>query len=74
VPALWAVPTGAAKDRAMQATHAGGYVVDSPYSHRKFYGHVDKATGVPVLIIDYRRAPEHLHPASIEDAVRSYEW
>jgi epsilon-lactone hydrolase len=74
VPALWAIPKGGATDRVLQATHGGGYVVGSPYSHRKLFGHIAKAVGVPVLIIDYRRAPEHLHPAPVEDAVRSYQW
>ena len=26
------------------------------------------------LVIDYRRAPEHPHPAQVEDAVTSYRW
>jgi epsilon-lactone hydrolase len=74
VPALWAIPKGASQDRVLQATHGGGYVVGSPYSHRKLFGHIAKAVGARALIIDYRRAPEHLHPAPVEDAVRSYEW
>lgn len=74
VPALWAIPHGAPADRAIQATHGGGYVVGSRYSHRKLYGHVAKAVGVRTLIIDYRRAPEHVHPAPVEDAVTSYQW
>jgi acetyl esterase/lipase len=74
VPALWAIPHDAAPDRAILATHGGGYVVGSRYSHRKLFGHIAKAVGVRTLIIDYRRAPEHLHPAPVEDAVISYEW
>jgi acetyl esterase/lipase len=74
VAALWAVPQNAAPDRAIPATHGGGYVVGSRYSHRKLFGHIAKAVGVRVLIIEYRRAPEHLHPAPVEDAVTSYEW
>jgi epsilon-lactone hydrolase len=74
VPALWAIPKGAAPGYVLQATHGGGYVVGSPYGHRKVFGHIAKAAGVRALIIDYRRAPEHLHPAPVEDAVRSYKW
>ena len=74
VPALWAIPKDAALDRVLQATHGGGYVVGSPYSHRKLFGHIAKAVGARALILDYRRAPEHLHPAPVEDAVRSYKW
>ncbi len=74
VPALWAVAHGAPTDRAIQAAHGGGYVVGSRYSHRKLYGHIARAVGARVLIIDYRRAPEHPHPAPVEDAVTSYQW
>lgn len=74
VPALWAIPKNAATDRVIQATHGGGYSVGSRYSHRKMFGHIAKAVGAQALILDYRRAPEHLHPAPVEDAVRSYQW
>ena len=74
VPALWAIPKGASADHVLQATHGGGYVVGSRYSHRKLFGHIARAAGVRALIIDYRRAPEHLHPAPVEDAVTTYRW
>ena len=74
VPALWAIPKGASPAHVIQATHGGGYVIGSPYSHRKLFAHIAKATGVKALIIDYRRAPEHLHPAPVEDAVTTYRW
>ena len=42
--------------------HGGGYVAASMYTHRKTYGHVAKAIGCRALIVDYRRAPENVHP------------
>jgi epsilon-lactone hydrolase len=74
VPAMWCLPDGAATDRAIIWTHGGGYVVGSMHSHRKVAGHLAKAAGVPVLVLDYRRAPEHPHPAPVEDAVAAYRW
>ena len=74
VPAMWCTPDGAATDRAIIWTHGGGYVVGSMHSHRKVAGHLAKAAGVPVLVLDYRRAPEHPHPAQVEDAVAAYRW
>jgi acetyl esterase/lipase len=74
VPALWAVPKGCAQDRVLQCTHGGGYVTGSMYSHRKMYGHFARAIGCRALILDYRRAPEHLHPAPVDDAVAAYKW
>jgi alpha/beta hydrolase fold len=41
-------------------------------SHRKLAAHFAKALGVPSLVLDYRRAPEHPHPASLEDAVSAF--
>jgi acetyl esterase/lipase len=74
VPALWAVPKGCAQDRVLQCTHGGGYVTGSMFTHRKMFGHFAKAIGCRALILHYRRAPEHVHPAPVEDAARSYRW
>jgi epsilon-lactone hydrolase len=74
VPALWAVPKGGAGDRAVLCLHGGGYVAASMYTHRKVYGHLAKAIGCRALIPHYRRAPEHLHPAQVDDAAAAYRW
>lgn len=74
VPAMWAVPKGAAEDRVLLCTHGGGYVTGSMYSHRKLYGHFAKVIGCRALILHYRRAPEHVHPAQVDDAVTAYRW
>lgn len=74
VPALWAAPNGAAEDRVLLCAHGGGYVVGSMYTHRKIYAHVAKAAGVRALIVDYRRAPENVHPGPVNDMARSYKW
>ncbi len=74
VPALWAVPKGCRQDRVVLCTHGGGYVTGSMYTHRKVYGHVAKAVGCRALIPHYRRAPEHVHPAPVDDAAACYRW
>ncbi|MBO0705105.1 MAG: alpha/beta hydrolase [Candidatus Dormibacteraeota bacterium] len=74
VPSLWAIPAGGADDRVVVFTHGGGYVVGSRHTHRKLAGHLAKAAGVRVLVLDYRLAPEHPHPAPVEDAVTAYRW
>jgi acetyl esterase/lipase len=33
-----------------------------------------KATGVPMLLVDYRVAPEHPHPAPVEDSYAALRW
>ncbi|MGH7054188.1 MAG: alpha/beta hydrolase [Stellaceae bacterium] len=74
VPALWAAPKGCAADRVLLCSHGGGYVVASMYTHRKTYAHVAKAVGCRALIVDYRRAPENVHPGPVNDMARSYKW
>ena len=74
VPALWCIPVDAVADRVLIWAHGGGYVVGSMHSHRKVAGHLAKAVGARALVLDYRRAPEHPHPAQVQDAVTAYRW
>jgi len=74
VPALWAAPKNCAEDRVLLCAHGGGYVAASMYTHRKTYGHVAKAIGCRALIVDYRRAPENVHPGPVNDMAQSYKW
>jgi acetyl esterase/lipase len=53
-------------------THGGGFAVGSAASHRKLAAHVAKALGVTAFVLDYRRAPEHPHPAQVEDGVAAF--
>jgi monoterpene epsilon-lactone hydrolase len=73
VPAMWLSPHGAATDRAIVAAHGGGFVGGSLYSHRKMYGHLAKAAGVPVLLTTYRLVPA-CWPAQIEDVAAAFRW
>ncbi len=54
--------------------HGGGYVVGSLDTHRELAARFGRAAGCRVLLIDYRLAPEHVHPAAIDDAVAAYRW
>jgi acetyl esterase/lipase len=74
VPAMWITPKGAAADRVILSIHGGGFVVGSMYTHRKLFGHLAKMVGARALAPDYRRPPEHMHPAPLEDVVCAYEW
>ena len=69
VPGIWTLPLGADRTQVLLFTHGGGFAVGSASSHRKLAGHVAKALGVTAFVLDYRRAPEHPHPAQVEDGV-----
>jgi len=74
VPAIWADPAGGATDRVLQYVHGGGYVIGSADYYRKLTGHLANALGCRVLNVDYRLAPEHPHPAPVEDSTAAYRW
>ncbi|MET7726800.1 alpha/beta hydrolase [Streptomyces mirabilis] len=74
VPALWAIPEGANPDRALLHFHFGGSVTASMHSDRKAAGHIAKAAGARSLVVDFRLAPEHPHPAQLDDAETAYRW
>jgi len=54
--------------------HGGGYAIGSIKTHRALAANISKAAGVRVLLIDYRLAPEHPHPAAVDDAVTAWRW
>ena len=54
--------------------HGGGYVSGSPRTHRYFTATLAKLSGLPILSVDYRRAPEDPFPAALDDAVAAIRW
>ncbi len=74
VPAEWFTPAGVREDQVLLYFHGGGYVMGSVETHRSLVDDLGVATGVRVLSVDYRLAPEHPYPAAIEDATTAYRW
>lgn len=61
-------------DACVLYLHGGGYVIGSCNTHRPLASHLANRTGLPVLLVDYRLAPEHPYPAALDDALSTYEW
>lgn len=77
VPARWVrpdTPRSATGDTAVLWLHGGGYNIGSLESHTPTASHLAAALGAPVLIAGYRLAPEHPHPAAIDDASAVWAW
>lgn len=53
--------------------HGGAFWTCSPRTHRVLAAHLAAATGGPVLVLDYRLAPEHPHPAAVDDARAAFQ-
>ncbi len=70
----WYAKAGATPGSAVVYFHGGGY----------FFGHIDyfdgtvaryvAASGVPMLSVEYRRAPEHPFPTPTEDGYAALRW
>ena len=54
--------------------HGGGFVIGDLDTHDDFLRRLAKASGVKVLSVDYRLAPEHPFPASHDDALAATKW
>lgn len=54
--------------------HGGGFVLGDLETHDAPCRLLCREARVHVLSIDYRLAPEHRHPAAVEDAVAAYRW
>ncbi|AHH94199.1 alpha/beta hydrolase [Kutzneria viridogrisea] len=73
-PSVWVRPTGAAMDRVVLYFHGGGFRAGSAAAFSGFASQIAVTLGVPLLVLDYRLAPEHPFPAAVEDCRLAYEW
>lgn len=60
-------PAEARAGAAILYAHGGGYVVGSLESHDDVCAEIAEGTGATVVAVDYRLAPEHRHPAQLDD-------
>ncbi len=74
VAADWLRPQAAGRSGVVLYFHGGGYVMGSRLSHRNVVAGFAAVIGRPVLLFDYRLAPEHRYPAALDDAVAIYRW
>jgi monoterpene epsilon-lactone hydrolase len=79
VPGKWVSPddpnaSNSQTRRVILYLHGGGFYSGSSDSHRALAATLAKDSHADVLLADYRRMPEAVYPAQIDDAVTSYEW
>jgi acetyl esterase/lipase len=53
--------------------HGGGWIVGSPLTHADISGALGASTGLEVVSVDYRLAPEFPAPAPIEDGLAAID-
>jgi acetyl esterase/lipase len=74
VKAEWVSAPDVDAGRAVLYLHGGGYVIGSINTHRSLAARLSRASNARALVIDYRLAPEHPHPAAVDDSVVAYRW
>ncbi|MEZ5243555.1 MAG: alpha/beta hydrolase [Acidimicrobiales bacterium] len=71
--AAW-ITADARTDAAVLYLHGGAYVMGGLSTHGAFAARLSTDTGVAVLALDYRLAPEDPFPAALDDAVAGFDW
>ena len=61
-------------DTVILYLHGGGYILGGLESHHDVCAELCARTGLPLVSPDYRLAPEHIHPAQVEDTQVGYAF
>jgi len=67
-------PAGKAARAMVLYFHGGGFILGDLDSHDDICAEICAGTGFDVVSVDYRLAPEHLHPAAFDDAMAAFAW
>ena len=67
-------PTSAPTPAVLLWFHGGGYVIGTPEQDTSSLLQLVRAHGIAVAAVDYRLAPEHPHPAALDDALASLRF
>ncbi len=71
---LYTPPRGSETLPVLVYLHGGGWVAGSVATHDPFCRLLSEAAGVIIASIEYRLAPEHRHPAALEDTLAAVQW
>ena len=67
-------PSGDGTTGALIYFHGGGWVIGGLDSHDETCRHLCARSGVQVISVDYRLAPEHRFPAAFDDCYEVTRW
>lgn len=73
VPCLWVREKQSHAEYVILYIHGGGLTEGSAVTTREFGSRLTKVLQIPVLIADYRLAPENPFPAAVEDVKAVYK-
>ena len=67
-------PASATPQATVLYLHGGGFILGGLESHDSICAEICDRTGYEVVAVDYRLAPEHLHPAQFEDSLAAFRF
>jgi acetyl esterase len=68
------VPENARAKTAALYFHGGGWVLGGLETHDDVCAEMAAGANCAVALVDYRLAPEHRHPAQLEDSLKVWRW
>jgi acetyl esterase/lipase len=68
----WVGPRAKAADGVVLHLHGGGFAVRATLTERRFAAGLSLRSGLPVVLVPYRLAPEHPFPAGLQDCCDVY--
>ncbi|APR82989.1 Hypothetical protein A7982_08338 [Minicystis rosea] len=74
VPLRWYAKQGSSPGSAALYIHGGGMILGSVDLYDATLKRYVSQSGVPLLAVDYRLAPEHPHPTPVEDCYAGLAW
>lgn len=70
----WPLERAAERPPVLLHIHGGGWVLGGPRAYERIARAYAQASGCLVVDVDYRRAPEHRHPAAVDDCLAALDW
>jgi acetyl esterase len=74
IPMREYMPGSGAPGATVLYLHGGGFILGGLESHDSICAEICDRTGFEVVAVDYRLAPEHLHPAQFDDALAAFRF
>lgn len=74
VAAEWIEPQNGTLGQVLLYFHGGGFVFGLSSLHLQMAAYLAKISGLRVLMVDYRLAPDAPFPAALDDCLNAYQW
>lgn len=69
----WFIPRDCSKEKTLIYIHGGGYCLGIVNANRNFVINLSLELGLPIVLLNYRLAPENPYPAALNDSVSLYK-